>query len=140
MTSMTYKDNVNDLSDYFAHIQKAGKLRTTAHAQRWSRAVLKTLGINLDRGTKKKLAKALPAELAADLTRIFWLLHFPNSGLTQYDFLNQVSRRAGNTDPDFARYPTTAVLNQIKALVGQDTANQVAQSLSPEMRQMWEEA
>ena len=139
MTSMTYT-NDKALTEYFAYIQKEGKLRTPAHAQRWSRAVLKTFGINLDRGTKKMLAKALPSDLADDLTRVFWLVHFQNKGLTQYDFLNQVSRRAGNTDPDFARYPATAVFHQIKALVGQDTANQVAQSLSPEMRQMWEEA
>ena len=139
MTTMTYK-NIDELTDYFAYIQKAGKLRTPAHAQRWSRAVLKTLGINLDRGTKKKLAKALPADLAGDLTRVFWLAHFQNSGLTQYDFLNQVSRRAGNTDPDFARYPVTAVFHQLKAIIGQDMTNQVAKSLSPEMRQMWEAA
>lgn len=139
MTSMTYINN-NDLTDYFAYIQKVGKLRTPAHAQRWSRAVLKTLGINLDRGTKKKLAKALPAELADDLNRVFWLLHFRNTGLTQYDFLNQVARRAGNTDPDFARYPATAVFHQLKAIVGQDVSSQVAKTLSPEMRQMWEAA
>lgn len=139
MTSMTYKI-IDDLTDYFAYIQNAGKLRTTAHAQRWSRATLKTLGLSLDRGTKRKLAKALPAELAGDLTRVFWLVHFRDSSLTPYDFLNQVSRRAGNTDPDFARYPVTAVFHQLKAIVGQDTANQVAQALSPEMRQMWEAA
>ncbi|MCB9420603.1 MAG: DUF2267 domain-containing protein [Ardenticatenaceae bacterium] len=139
MTSMTYT-NKDNLIDYFAYIQKAGKLRTTSHAQRWSRAVLKTFGINLDRGTKKKLAKALPADLADDLTRVFWLAHFQNSGLTQYDFLNQVSRRAGNSDPDFARYPVTAVFHQLKAIIGPDMTNQVAKSLSPEMRQMWEEA
>ena len=139
MTSTTFNEN-DKLIDYFTYIQKAGKLRTPSHAQRWSRAVLKTLGINLDRSTKKKLAKALPAELANDLTRVFWLVHFQNSGLTQYDFLNQVSRRAGNTDPDFARYPTTAVFHQIKAIVGKDMTSQVAKTLSPEMRQMWEEA
>lgn len=139
MTSMTYSSN-DELTDYFSHIQKAGKLRTPGHAQRWSRAVLKTLGLNLDRGTKKKLAKALPAELADDLNRVFWLLHFRNAGLTQYEFLNQVARRAGNTDPDFARYPVTAVFHQIKAIVGQDVSNQVAETLSPEMRQMWQEA
>ena len=139
MTSMTYTDN-EKLTDYFAYIQKVGKLRTPSHAQRWSRAVLKTFGINLDRGTKKKLAKALPADLTDDLTRVFWLAHFQNSGLTQYDFLNQVSRRAGNTDPDFARYPTTAVFHQIKRIIGKDITDQVAQTLSPEIRQMWEEA
>lgn len=139
MTSMTYANN-NNLTDYFAYIQNVGKLRTPGHAQQWSRAVLKTFGINLDRGTKKKLAKALPAELAGDLTRVFWLAHFRNTGLTQYDFLNQVSRRAGNTDPDFARYPVTAVFHQIKAIVGQDLSSQVAKTLSPEMRQMWEAA
>ena len=139
MTTVAYAKH-DELNDYFAYIQKAGKLRTQAHAQGWSRAVLKTLGINLSRGAKKKLAKALPAELANDLTRVFWLAHFRNTGLTQYDFLNQVSRRAGNTDPDFARYPVTAVFHQVKAIIGQDVSSQVAETLSSEMRQMWEEA
>ena len=138
MTSITYINN-DELAGYFAYIQKEGNLLTPAHAQRWSRAVLKTFGINLNRGIKKKLAKALPEELASDLTRVFWLLHFPNKGLTKYDFLNQVSRRAGNTDPDFARFPTTAVFNQLKAIIGPDMANEVAKTLSPEMRQWWEE-
>ena len=139
MTSMTNTNN-NELTDYFAYIQKVGKLRSSAHAQRWSRAVLKTFGINLDRSAKKKLAQAVPAELADDLTRVFWLLHFQDGGLTQYDFLNQVSRRAGNTDPDFARYPTTAVFHQIKTIIGSDISQQIAKTLSPEMRQMWQEA
>ncbi len=138
MTSMTY--STDNLTNYYAAIQTAGKLRSPMHAQRWSRGVLKTLGINLDRGTKKKLARALPNELAADLTRVFWLAHFRNAGQTQYEFLNQVSRRCGNSDPDFARYPTTAVFHEIKALAGKEVSDAVAKALSPDMRKMWEAA
>ncbi|MCP4427650.1 MAG: DUF2267 domain-containing protein [Chloroflexi bacterium] len=138
MTSMTYA--TDNLPHYFAHVQEAGKLRSLAHAQRWSQGILKTLGINLDRGTKKKLAQALPDELADDLTRVFWLAHFRNGGQTQHEFLNQVSRRCGNSDPSFARFPTTAVFHQIKAIAGQDVSDQVAKALSSDMRQMWEAA
>ncbi len=133
-------NTTNNLTDYYATVQQTGQLRTVAHAQRWSRAVLNTLGLALDRRTKKKLSKALPEELAGDLTRVFWLAHFRNSGMSQYDFFNQVSRRGGNSDPDFARYPTTAVFNQLKTLTSQEVNNQVAKALSPDMRQLWEEA
>lgn len=135
---MTY--STDNLTDYYAAIQATGKLRSPVHAQRWSRGVLNTLGLTLDRGTKKKLASALPNELAGDLTRKFWLAHFRNSGQTPYEFFNQVSRRSGNSDPDFARFPTTAVFRQIKALAGQNVSDQVAKALSPDMRQMWEAA
>ena len=130
----------DDLTDYFAYIHKAGKLRSPAHARRWNQAILRTFGRNLDRSTKKKLAEALPAELAQELTRIFWLVHFRNSNLSQHELLNQVSRRSGNTDPSFARHPTTAVFHQLKAIVGRELSDQVAESLSPDVRQMWEAA
>jgi len=117
-----------------------GKLRTPQHARRWSTAVLKTLGINLDGRTKKKLAKALPEELADDLTRVFWLLHFRNSNLSSHEFQNQVARRSGNTDPDFARYPVLAVFHGVKEMIGSDTRQAVAKSLSPEVRELWENA
>jgi uncharacterized protein (DUF2267 family) len=139
MTTMTYSSN-DPLSDYYQYIRDAGKLRSLAHAQQWSRAILRTLGINLDRRTKQKLAKALPPELASELTRVFWLAHFRNSGMSQVEFLNQVSRRSGNTDPIFARYPTTAVFHQIKAIAGKDIADQVAKTFSPDVRQMWADA
>lgn len=130
----------NDLSDFYSHVQQSGKLRTPAHAQRWSNAVLKTLGLNLDRRTKRKMADALPEELADALNRVFWLIHFRNTGLTGDEFLNQVSRRSGNTDADFARYPTVAVFGGLKRMIGPDLADRVAQSLSPEVSQLWNQA
>lgn len=139
MTTTTFSSS-DQLSDFFLYIRDAGKLRSLAHAQQWTRAILRTLGINLDRGTKKKLAKALPTELANELTRVFWLAHFRNSCMSEHEFLNQVSRRSGNTDPSFARYPTTAVFHQIKAIAGKDLADQVAKTLSPDVRQMWTNA
>ena len=138
MTSMTM--TTDNLDSYYTAVQKSGKLRSPVHAQRWSQGILRTLGINLDRGTKKKLAQALPSDLAADLTRVFWLAHFRNSGMSQHEFLNQISRRSGNTDPSFARYPTTAVFHQLKTFAGQELSDQVAQALSPGVRQMWQEA
>ena len=132
--------HTNNLGDFYAYIQKTGKLRTPAHAERWSRAVLRTLGFNLDRGTKKKLARALPAELAAELTRPFRLIYFRDSSISQHEFLHQVSRRSGNTDPDFARYPTTAVFHGLKTYTSQELSERVAKALPPAVRQMWEEA
>ena len=68
--------NGTDLTNYYQNVQQNGSLLTADHAQRWSKAVLWSLGLNLDRKTKKELAKTLPDELAGFLTRAFWLLHF----------------------------------------------------------------
>ena len=62
--------NGADLSGYYQNIQQNGHLRTVAVAQHWNEAVLRTLGLNLDRKTKKKLGKALPEELA------YYLIYF----------------------------------------------------------------
>jgi uncharacterized protein (DUF2267 family) len=131
---------VTNMQDYYKHIQQTGKLRTPGHAQRWSTAVLKTLGMNLDRSTKKRLAETLPAELADPLTRVFWLLHFRDTNLSSREFLNQVSRRSGNTDIDFARYPTVAVFGGLKGLIDLELSKQISQILSPEVRQLWHQA
>lgn len=132
--------NNGTLDTYYDYVQKNGKLRTFGHAQRWSTAVLKTLGFNLDKSTKKALAQALPEPLAQDLTRVFWLLHFQNKNLAAADFYDQVARRSGNTDPDFARYPTKAVFGGVKDLIDSQLKQQVAEALSPEMRAVWEQA
>jgi len=129
-----------ELADYYQQIQTMGNLRTPAHAQRWSAAVLRTLGLNLDGKTKKKLAKALPSELADDLTRAFWLLHFRDFSLSSHEFQNQVARRSGNTDANFARVPILAVFHQIKQLVDSDVSDQVANSLSPQVAELWRQA
>jgi uncharacterized protein (DUF2267 family) len=129
-----------DLNSYYQTVQTKGSLRTPAHAQRWSTAVLKTLGFNLDGRTKKRLANALPKELGNDVKRVFWLLHFKNNQLTSHEFQNQVSRRSGNSDPQFARTPILAVFHGVKQLVDSSTQQAVANSLSPEVRELWEKA
>lgn len=129
-----------ELNGFYQQIQQKGKLLTPAQAQRWNYAVLATLGINLDRKTKKLLAKALPKELAAILTRVFWLAHFSNSGQTVEEFLNQVARRSGNTDVNFARYPTAAVLHAVKTLIDSELIELVGKALSPDLSKFWLQA
>ncbi|MCA9947324.1 MAG: DUF2267 domain-containing protein [Ardenticatenaceae bacterium] len=129
-----------DLNSYYQTVQNKGSLRTPAHARRWSTAVLKTLGFNLDGRTKKKLAKALPEELGNDVKRVFWLAHFKNKQLSSHEFQNQVSRRSGNSDPQFAKTPILAVFHGVKQMVDNNTQQAVAQSLSPEVRELWEKA
>ena len=67
-----------DLSGYYQEIQQNGHLPTQAVAQRWNEGFLRTLGLNLDRKSKKQLGNALPEELAYYLKRTFRLLHFRN--------------------------------------------------------------
>lgn len=130
----------NDLMTYYQIVEKDGYLRTPDHARRWSTAVLKTLGVNLSSKTKKQLAKALPQELANDLTRVFWLIHFRNTNMSRLDFQAEVAKRSGNTDAQFAREPIKAVFRGLKTLTNSDTQKAVADSLSPELREMWQNA
>jgi uncharacterized protein (DUF2267 family) len=130
-------DNINT---YYQTVQTMGSLRTPDHARRWSTAVLKTLGVNLDRKTKKKLAKALPEELGHDLKRLFWLVHFPNKNMSQQEFQFEVSKRSGNSDWQFAKTPITAVFHGVKELIDNDTNQAVAQSLAPDVRELWQQA
>jgi uncharacterized protein (DUF2267 family) len=132
--------NGSNLESFYQHVQKAGQLRTPAHARRWSTAVLNTLGLTLSRSARRQLANALPAELAAPLKRVFWLLHFRDNNLSSGTFMNQVSRRSGNSDPQFARLPVTAVFGALKQLVDDNTSGRVADSLSPELRELWQNA
>lgn len=128
------------LDAYFDTVQKMGNLRTPNHAKRWSTATLNTLGLNLDGGTKKKLAKALPEPLSDDLTRVFWLVHFRNKQLPAVEFQKAVARRAGATDAQFARQPVKAVFHGMKSLIDDDTNKAVIESLSPELRELWQSA
>lgn len=129
-----------DLTSYYQTVQEKGNLLTPQHARRWSTAVLKTLGFNLDGRTKKQLANALPQELSDDVKRVFWLLHFRNSNLSSHEFQNQVSRRSGNSDPQFAKMPILAVFHGIKQMVDGNLQQAVADSLAPEVRELWEKA
>jgi len=132
--------NEHQLDGFFEYVKQEGHLRTVDHARRWTEATLKTLGISLDRGTKKKLAAALPEELAAFLTRVFWLLHFRDPNLSSHEFQRRVARRSGHTDARFARFPVLAVFGGVKQIIGADLQQEVADALSPELREMWQQA
>lgn len=136
---MTQGNGAN-LSGYYQLIMQNGHLQTVAIAESWSEAVLRTLGLNLDRKTKKKLGNALPEELAFYLKRTFRLVYFRNTKETDEEFLDQVSRRSGNSDSAFARTPTLAVFHEVKTLAGEDVSDSVADSLSPELSELWRRA
>ena len=128
------------LDTYYQHICNSSHLPTPNHAQRWSRAILKTLGVHLDRSTKQALAKALPKELAADLQGVFWLLHFRNTQASRSEFQYQAAMRSGNTDVDFALYPILAVFAGLKKLINSDLSGRIANTLAPEIRALWQQA
>ena len=134
---MTANSNLNEFYDF---VREHGNLRTDAHARRWTDGILKTLGLHLDRSTKRELAKALPDELAASLTRVFWLLHFRNPQLGRTEFQQQAARRSGNSDFEFAYYPVTAVFAGIKQMIDAELARKVADTLSPEVQELWQQA
>ena len=128
------------LNGFYEYIQQKGKLRTLPHARRWSDGILRTLGLTLDRRTKKELAKALPEELAHSLTRVFWLVHFRNQNLSREEFQKASARRSGNTDADFAYYPILAVFGGLKQMIDSDLEKKVAEALPPEISKLWKEA
>lgn len=128
------------IDDYYYDLMRDGNLRTPDHAARVSHAVLHTLGFNLGGAAKRKLAKALPPELARDLTRGWRLINVRHSKLTLDSFAKDVARHSGNTDPDFAKTASRAVFAQIKVLVDDDVVRAVARDLSPEVRALWNAA
>jgi uncharacterized protein (DUF2267 family) len=128
------------LDNYYTAIMQQGKLRTPAHATRLSRAVLRTLGFNLSGSVKKKLGRALPADLAHELRRGWRLLHLRDRKLPLHKFLKDVALHSGNTDPQYARMATAAVFRQIKRLIDADLSRTVARDLSPEVRELWNSA
>ena len=132
--------NGADLSGYYQEIQQNGNLPTQAVAQRWNEGFLRTLGLNLDRKSKKRLANALPEEWAYYLKRTFWLLHFRDRDKSSEEFLKEVARRSGSSDPGFARVPTEAVIHEVKAFAGEDVSDAVAGSLAPELSELWQQA
>jgi len=129
-----------DLDNYFETVMTTGKLRSIEHAHLWSDAVLKTLGFHLNRNTKRALAKALPEELADPLKNIFWLLHFRDPELSLKDFQKQAARRSGNSNSEFAYHPVRAVFAELKRFTNSDLDQQVAEALSPEVRELWLQA
>jgi uncharacterized protein (DUF2267 family) len=133
---------MNDISleRYYRHIQEHAHLPTAAHAQRWSNAVLRSLGQQLGRGSKKAVARALPDPLASSLRQVFWLVHFRNKNMTALEFQNQVARRAGNSDKQFARKPILAVFGAMRQWIDGDLDRQVTEKLPPEIRDLWKQA
>jgi uncharacterized protein (DUF2267 family) len=128
-----------DLESFYQFVQEKGQLRSREHAYQWSEGVLRTLGENLDRGTKRSLAKALPDELADWLTRVFYLLHFRNKELSSQAFQKKAALRSGNTDARFARQPVIAVFGGVRPIIDSNLDRQVADTLSPEVRELWQQ-
>lgn len=129
-----------DMHQYYSFVLDNGRLRTEEHARLWSKGVLETLGINLDRRTKGALSKAIPDELAASLRGVFWLLHFRDPELSSYEFRQRAARRSGNTDAEFALYPTLAVFGAIKHYTDNELDIRISDALSPEVRELWLQA
>lgn len=133
-------ENQADLARLYEGIARQGHLPTPDHARRWTESALKNLGFNLNGRAKRALAKALPKPWGAAVTGIFWLIHFPERNLTQEEFLKRVARRAGNTDAEYARYPTLAVFGAVKGLIEDDLDRRVARALPEQVRGLWQEA
>lgn len=131
---------IDSLDTFYDHVREAGKLRQRKHAERYTNAVLRTLGLYLKGGAKKSLANSLPDELSTQFTRAFFLAHFPDKTLSWAEFCKMVARRSGNSDGQFARIPTRAVFQGLQALIDDDTSRQVAEALSPEVQAEWKQA
>lgn len=130
----------NNLDQYYETVQEKGKILSDTQAKAWSKAVLNTMGLDMSRGLKKDLAKALPDELGEQLGRLFWLIHFRNTNVTLAEFSEAIARRSGHSDQHFAKVPITAVFHALKQLVNTDLSNKVADDLSPELREIWKNA
>ncbi|MCA9921237.1 MAG: DUF2267 domain-containing protein [Anaerolineales bacterium] len=130
----------DNLTEYYATVQSMGKILTPEQARLWSRSVLNLMGINMSRSAKSALAKALPEALGSELKRVFWLLHFRNTNVTLAEFQENVARRSGHMDKNFAKVPITAVFHALKQLIPNDVSSKVADDLSPELRKLWQHA
>ncbi len=129
-----------DLNSFYSTVQSVGNLRTEDHAKRWTQAVMQTLGLNISGSAKKKLKNALPKGIGDHLSDVFWLFNFRNTNMTASYFQERVGRRAGNTDREFAKFPTLGVFAAIQEIVSENVSQSVAKSLSPELKEMWEKA
>jgi uncharacterized protein (DUF2267 family) len=128
------------LHSFYTNVERDARMRTLSHAERWTEAVLRTMGFNLTGGTKRALGKALPDELASQLTRGWKLINLHNPRLTQAEFFKQAALRSGNTDEDYARIATTAVFRNLKQLIDDDLKREVARSLPRDVGKLWNEA
>lgn len=133
-------NHTTSLDSFYRAIMQNGNLRTPDHASRLTFAVLHTLGFNLSGGVKKKLARALPDELARDLTRGWRLINIRSGRLPLEKFMKDVARHNGNTDPKNAERAARVVFREIKQMIDDDLARDVARDLSPEVRAFWNAA
>ena len=138
--TQTANEQIDTPEAFLEYVRTNGHLLTDRQAQMWTRGTLNMLGVNIDKAAKKKLGNALPPALKEWLYGVFWLAHFRDTALTAHDFLNRIARRSGNTDAQFARYPVTAVFGALKRLEKNEANKQVADSLSPEVRALWDSA
>ena len=129
-----------NLTNYFEVVQEKASIISERQARRWSGAVLKMLGLNMGKSGKKALSGKLPKELSDDLNRAFRLMYFPSSNMPLSEFQSMVARRGGHSDPQYAKMAITGVFHGLKTLIDKDTSDKVAESLSPEMREAWENA
>ena len=127
------------MDDFYQQVQEKGKLPTREHAQRWTHAVLNTLGFNLDRRTKKALADALPDDLGKAVGKVFFLAHFRDNTLTSEAFRKAVARRSGNSDAQFAYFPTVAVFKAVQGVISDDLSRKINDTLSPEIQALWQQ-
>ena len=128
------------LEKFYQQVQKNGQLPTAMHAQRWTKGVLQQLGLHLKSGGKKSLAKALPKTMADDFTSVWWFFNIHNNGMTSEEFRTRVGRRCGNTDVVFAATPILAVFGAVRSMIDANVDRQVSESLSPEIRELWQTA
>ena len=128
------------LDGYYSDLMHRGNLRTLNHAARLSSAVLHTLGFNLGRSSKRQLAKALPPELARELTRGWRLVNIRHRKLPMSEFAKDVALHSGNTDPEYAEMVTKVVFRQLKGFLDDDLRREVAKDLSPQVGAYWSEA
>lgn len=125
------------LDSFYAEVVRRGNMRSADQAALVSSAVLHTLGFNLSGGVKRELARALPADLAHELTRGWRLIHFRDTHLPLEKFAADVALHSGNTDPQYARMAVAAVFGQLKRLIDDDLSRRVGKDLSPEVRDLW---
>jgi uncharacterized protein (DUF2267 family) len=131
---------MNNMSTFYKNVMEKGHLRTVEHAKRWTMATLRVTGHNLKRGARKRLAKALPDELAGEVRRMFWLVNLHEPALPVHEFQRQVALKVGATDGQFARHPIVAVFGELKTLIDQGVSSDVREALPAEVAELWQEA
>lgn len=131
---------IANLESYYAAVQEKGSMLSQKLAHNWSEATLKMMGLYMQKSGKKALSEKLPEPLSDQLGRVFRLMHFPDPNMSLDEFLHAVARRAGHSDPQYAEMGVKAVFYALKTIIDKDTSDKVADSLSPEVRALWQNA